>query len=1591
MLLAVVLSSSATWAATTTFTASGTWNCPAGVTTVTVECWGGGGAGGSVTNAGSGTSNTSTAGGGGAGGAYAIKTNIPVTPGMNYTVTVGAGGTPPALPPIDGTHGDGGDSWFNTMVTVLAKGGGGGISKNALRPAQGNGGSCPVGSLGDIVNLGGSGANGNGMLNIQNSGGGGGSGGITNMGLQGGSPFGATAVTGGGSGGNGSSSSSTGSAGGSPGGGGGGGNAAGQNTAKLGGAGAGGKVAITYTATYTYNSSISSPWLTTLNWSPSGPPGAIDLALFDATTTQPNIGIAMSSVSSAESVGEIQLTGGANRLITNSSGTAGTLTLNGNPNNSIALQNSSANTLSLANGSGASMNVAFGNSGQAVNITSSGGITISSAITGNNGFTKTGSGSGVLTLGGVNTYSGDTTISAGTLALNGSGTIPSTSTNIAIASSATFDVSAETTAFAMGASQTLKANATGGNTTATITTASGKGLTLSAGGLVFTAYGGGSTAPLTVAGTSAGTLAMNSAPVTVNTTTPLAAGTYTLIAKSGSATVTGNPGALTMGGSSAGASASISVTEGQLILTVPSAPTIASSTGTSIGTTKATLNGNVTSDGGTALTDYGFYWSAISSNPVPGDLNSSQVSVGTSDISGAYSYNLTGLSVNTIYYYVAYAKNSVGQAQGSPVPFYTLANTPTAPTVGNSTASTLGVTIGSGDGNPSTTAYAIKETTTGRFVQANGSLPAGSGAVFQTAATWNPPGVGAETVTGLSPNTTYTFEVEAMNSAVVITSFGPAASGTTSSPITPTITVNPNSLNFSAVAVNGTSASQTYTVSGANLSDNIVITAPANFQISPSGGLGTFVPTLTLQKLGDGTVPSTAIYVQFLPTAQTSYSGNITHAATGANNPNVAVSGTGANAPSVTTQAATSQTSTGATLNGTVTATNGAAITDRGFYWSASPNVNPQLNGTQLDEFGTMVSAFSKALSGLSANTIYYYRAYAVNAIGTNLDGADVSFYTLANTPLAPFINGASTSSLNVAIGNTAPLNDGNSAATTYAIQETTSGKYVSDVAGTLVATADYETAATWGIKKVTGLSPATTYTFQVKAHNGNNVDTAFGPTKSANTSSTQVSVMPFTSGNLAVVRVGDGTETLSTNGNSIFIDEYTAGGTKVQSVPVPDSGANALIGSGGTISEGALMRSPDGSLLCMAGYNTPYPYSSSVSGAAANVITRAVGTLDVNANFTIGATTITSYSGNNFRGAATDGNNNFWGAGSGSGTIYLGTGTATAVQTATLNTRAVNIFNGNLYFSTGSTTAGNSGPGIYGFTGQPVTSATPTLLLPTSSPYGFAINTSAAGSVAYVADDGTNVERWDEPAGGNWTLTYTLATGHVRGLAVDFSDAHPVIYATTTETTANRLIMITDTGSSSTATTLATAPANTFFRGVAFTPKGNPTAAGNLALATTLGVAVTFNTSKLILTTSHAGDTLSVTGVSAASVQGGSVAFGADGLTIIYTPANGFTGADSFTYTLSDGVGSATGTVNVTVNAANVGSTITALDTSILGQVTLTASGIPGTSYTIQYSDDSGGMWIPFANHATAAPNGVITYTDYNPNPSMRWYRLAQ
>ncbi|MCB0768214.1 MAG: choice-of-anchor J domain-containing protein, partial [Flavobacteriales bacterium] len=219
MLLCLVTSA---WGQTTeTFNSSGTFLVPAGVSQVTVECWGGGGRGG--------TRSSNGRGGGGGGGAYARST-ITVIEGNTYTVTVGSGST--------GT-GAGGDSWFGTATTVMAKGGSS-CGNNSSSGA--NGGSASA-SIGTVKYAGGDGAN----ATSSRGGGGGSSAGTAANGNDGSGSTGGNAPSGGGDGGNGGNGTiASGQDGSTPGGGGGGAERGCCSTAS-GGDGANGRVVLTYT------------------------------------------------------------------------------------------------------------------------------------------------------------------------------------------------------------------------------------------------------------------------------------------------------------------------------------------------------------------------------------------------------------------------------------------------------------------------------------------------------------------------------------------------------------------------------------------------------------------------------------------------------------------------------------------------------------------------------------------------------------------------------------------------------------------------------------------------------------------------------------------------------------------------------------------------------------------------------------------------------------------------------------------------------------------------------------------------------------------------------------------------------------------------------------------------------------------------------------------------------------------------------------------------------------------------------------------------------------------------------------------------
>ena len=108
-------------------------------------------------------------------------------------------------------------------------------------------------------------------------------------------------------------------------------------------------------------------------------------------------------------------------------------------------------------------------------------------------------------------------------------------------------------------------------------------------------------------------------------------------------------------------------------MTSASLSNIITSPVTGITSTSAASGGNITSNGGGAITVSGVCWST---NQNPTTLNSFSID---GSVTGAFTSAITGLSPGTLYYVRAYATNLAGTSYGNQVPFMTATSLPSPP------------------------------------------------------------------------------------------------------------------------------------------------------------------------------------------------------------------------------------------------------------------------------------------------------------------------------------------------------------------------------------------------------------------------------------------------------------------------------------------------------------------------------------------------------------------------------------------------------------------------------------------------------------------------------------------------------------------------------------------------------------------------------------------------------------------------------------------------------------------------------------------------------------------------------------------------
>jgi len=102
-------------------------------------------------------------------------------------------------------------------------------------------------------------------------------------------------------------------------------------------------------------------------------------------------------------------------------------------------------------------------------------------------------------------------------------------------------------------------------------------------------------------------------------------------------------------------------------------PAVQTEAATVVTATSSALNGDITSNNGYAVTDYGFLWGTSSSSLT------NTLDVGTDNHSGTFTDTLSSLTTGTTYYFEAYATNSYGTADGAVMSFTAGVATPTTP------------------------------------------------------------------------------------------------------------------------------------------------------------------------------------------------------------------------------------------------------------------------------------------------------------------------------------------------------------------------------------------------------------------------------------------------------------------------------------------------------------------------------------------------------------------------------------------------------------------------------------------------------------------------------------------------------------------------------------------------------------------------------------------------------------------------------------------------------------------------------------------------------------------------------------------------
>ena len=375
--------------------------------------------------------------------------------------------------------------------------------------------------------------------------------------------------------------------------------------------------------------------------------------------------------------------------------------------------------------------------------------------------------------------------------------------------------------------------------------------------------------------------------------------------------------------------------------------------------TTAVCGGNITSDGGLQVTERGVCWST-SHNPT---IYNNRTTDGTGI--GSFTSSITDLTNETTYYVRAYATNSMGTAYGDEKCFLTTAK----PTVMTRLVTDVSDTSAVCGGN--VTSIGSSPLTARGVCWATHHNP-----TIDDDKTFDGVDVGEfiSNITELTEGTVYHVRAYATNE--VGTSYGEEITFTTLT--LPTISTNEvTNVSFTTATCGGNITSDggaEVTACGVcwSTSSNPTLDDSHTFNGTGTGSYLSYITGLTAE---------TTYYVR-------AYATNSVGTAYGEQR--IFTTATTV-LSTVATSAAYNITETSVVCGGNVTWDGGATVTSRGIvYWTNSNNVS------QTVICGSGTGNFTTTLSGLSAGTTYYYKAYSTNSVGTSY-GEVMMFNTPVN------------------------------------------------------------------------------------------------------------------------------------------------------------------------------------------------------------------------------------------------------------------------------------------------------------------------------------------------------------------------------------------------------------------------------------------------------------------------------------------------------------------------------------------------------------------------------------------------------------------